>query len=318
MRKLLPVVVLALFAASAYTQPFPNRPVRIIIGFPPGGGIDSVARLIGPRMTESLKQPVVVENRPGANGVPAMELVAKSPPDGYTIFMGTSGNLALNPVFYANLPYNMDRDFAPVSQTASLPFLIVANPALPAGSVAELIAYAKANPGKINYSSAGNGSTPHLAGELFNTMAGIRTVHVPYKGSAPSITDLIAGQVQYTFDAISITLPHVKAGRLKVLGHTGPKRLPYLPDVPAAVESLPGYEVVNWYGAVVPSGTPKEIIARLNAEIAAALADPEVREKILAIGIDPVASTPEEFGAFMRAETAKWARVVKDANIVLQ
>jgi tripartite-type tricarboxylate transporter receptor subunit TctC len=317
MRRLL-AVVLVLCAAGAHAQSFPSRPVRIVIGFPPGGGIDTVARIMGPKMSEGFKQPVIVENRPGANGVPAMELVAKSPPDGHTVFMGTSGNLAMNPVFYANLPYSMERDFLPVSLTASLPFLIVANPALPAGSVAELIAYAKANPGKVNYSSSGNGSTPHLAGELFNTMAGIRTVHVPYKGSAPSIADLLAGQVQYTFDAVSITLPHVKSGKLKVLGHTGPQRLSYLPDVPPAAESLPGYEVVNWYGVVVPSGTPQETVARLNAEIAAALADAEVRQKIVAIGIDPASSTPEALGAFMKAETVKWARVVKDANIVLQ
>jgi tripartite-type tricarboxylate transporter receptor subunit TctC len=317
MRKLLAAVLL-LCAAGAYAQSFPSRPVRIVIGFPPGGGIDAVARIMGPKMSESFKQPVIVENRPGANGVTAMDLVAKSPPDGHTMFMGTSGNLAMNPVFYANLPYSMERDFLPVSLTASLPFLIVANPALPTGSVAELIAYAKANPGKVNYSSSGNGSTPHLAGELFNTMAGIKTVHVPYKGSAPSIADLLAGQVQYTFDTVSITLPHVKSGKLKVLGHTGPQRLSYLPDVPPIAESLPGYEVVNWYGVVVPSGTSKETVARLNAEIAAALADAEVRQKIVAIGIDPASSTPEALGAFMKAETAKWSRVVKDANIVLQ
>lgn len=317
MKKLL-FAVLVSFTMGALAQSFPSRPVRIVLGFPPGGAVDSVARLMGPKMADALKQQVIVENRPGANGVVAMEAVAKSAPDGHTVFMGTSGNFVINPVFYANLPFNTEKDFLPVTLTVSLPFLIVANPALPVQTVRELIAYAKANPGKVNYSSAGNGSTSHLAGELFNSMAGIKTVHVAYKGSAPGIIDLIGGQVQYTFDTVSITMPHIKAGKLRVIGHTGPKRLAYLPDVPAAAESLPGYEVVNWHGAVVPAATPRAVVARLHAEMASALNDAEIKQKISALGIDPVGNTPEEFGALMKAETIKWARVIKQANIVLQ
>lgn len=291
------------------------RPIRFVIGFPPGGGIDSVTRLLGPKLAELLKQPVVVDNRPGANGLLAMEAVAKSPADGQTVFVGTSGNLAMTGAFYPNAPVRIERDFVPVAQIASLPFLLVSHPSVPASNVAELIAHAKTRPGQLNYSSSGNGSTLHLAGELFNDMAGIRATHIGYKGSAPSIADLVGGHVQWAFDAPSLTLPHVKAGRLRALGHTASTRLASLPDIAPIAETLPGYEVLNWYGVVAPAGTPAEVVKRLADAIARAMTDADLRARIAALGIDPVATTPDAFRAFMEAETAKWTQVIRKGNI---
>ena len=292
-----------------------GRPVRIVIGFPPGGGIDSVARVMAPKLSEALKQPVIVENKPGANGLLAMESVAKSAADGTTLFIGTSGNLAMTGAFYPNAPVRIERDFVPVAQVASLPFLLVANPSVPAASVAELVAYAKTRPGQLNYSSSGNGSTLHLAGELFNEMAGIKATHIGYKGSAPSIADLVGGHVQWAFDAPSLTMPHVKAGRLRAIGHTAATRLPSLPDIAPIAETLPGYEVLNWYGVVAPTGTPAETVRRLGDAIRTAMSDAEVRSRVTALGIDPVATTPDEFRRFMDAETTKWTLVIRRGNI---
>ncbi|MCX7228377.1 MAG: tripartite tricarboxylate transporter substrate binding protein [Burkholderiales bacterium] len=292
-----------------------GRPVRIVIGFPPGGGIDSVARVMAPRLSEALKQPVIVENKPGANGLLAMESVAKSAADGTTLFIGTSGNLAMTGAFYPNAPVRIERDFVPVAQVASLPFLLVANPSVPAASVAELVAYAKTRPGQLNYSSSGNGSTLHLAGELFNEMAGIKATHIGYKGSAPSIADLVGGHVQWAFDAPSLTMPHVKAGRLRAIGHTAATRLPSLPDIAPIAETLPGYEVLNWYGVVAPTGTPAETVRRLGDAIRTAMSDAEVRSRVAALGIDPVATSPDEFRRFMDAETTKWTQVIRRGNI---
>lgn len=292
-----------------------GRPVRIVIGFPPGGGIDSVARVMAPKLSEALKQPVIVENKPGANGLLAMESVAKSAADGTTLFIGTSGNLAMTGAFYPNAPVRIERDFVPVAQVASLPFLLVANPSVPAASVAELVAYAKTRPGQLNYSSSGNGSTLHLAGELFNEMAGIKATHIGYKGSAPSIADLVGGHVQWAFDAPSLTMPHVKAGRLRAIGHTAATRLPSLPDIAPIAETLPGYEVLNWYGVVAPTGTPAETVRRLGDAIRTAMSDAEVRSRVTALGIDPVATTPDEFRRFMDAETTKWTQVIRRGNI---
>jgi len=307
--------VLAFALAAAQAQPFPTKPVRIVIGFPPGGGIDIVARILSPKLTESFGQQVIVDNRAGANGIIAADLVAKAPPDGYTIYLGTTGNLSVNPNLYATLPFNIERDFAPLTQTSSVPFLLYVNPNVPAKTLGDLVAHAKANPGKVHFYSSGNGGLPHLAGELMNTVAGIKTVHVPYKGSAPGLNDLIGGQVQFGFDAVAIGLPHVKSGRLRALATTGEPRLSFLPDVPSASETLAGFEVVNWYGMVVPAGTPRDIIARLHTEIVKAMNIPEIHEKLVAQGTDPVGSTPEEFGAFMKSETVKWGRVIKAANI---
>ena len=302
-------------AGTACGQAYPMKPIRIVIGFPPGGGIDIVARLLAPKLSESLGQQIVVDNRPGANGIIGTELVAKAPPDGYTIFLGTTGNLSVNPALYPSLPFNMERDFAPVTQTSSVPFLVYVHPSLPAKTLRELIAIAKANPGRMNYYSSGNGGLPHLCGELLNSLAGVKTVHVPYKGSAPGMTDLIGGHVQFGFDAAAIGLPHVKAGKLRAIATTGTTRLSFLPDVPLASGSLRGFEVVNWYGMVLPAGTPREIITRLHGEVVKAMNIPDIREKLIAQGTDPVGSTPEEFAAFMKSETLKWGRVIKTANI---
>jgi tripartite-type tricarboxylate transporter receptor subunit TctC len=297
---------------------FPSRPLRIVIGFPPGGGIDILARLMAPKMSERLGQPVLVENRPGANGLIATQGVAQSEPDGHTILFGTTGTLAVNPVIYAGRPgLDIERDFAPLSLVASLPFVLVVNPAVPAKSLQELIALAKTRPGEILFGSSGNGGLPHLSGELLNLQAGIATLHVPYRGSAPAFTDLISGQVQFVFDALAIAQPHIGAGRLRALATTGPKRMAALPDVPVAKDILPRFEVVNWYAMVVRAGTPVEIVSRLNQEVANALRQADVVERAASLGLDLVGGTPEQFGALQRDEIAKWGGVIRTARIKL-
>ena len=314
MRSLLATLALLVCSAVA-AQSFPSRPLHIVIGFPPGGGIDTVARLIGPKISESLGQPVVIDNRPGGAGVLGTDVVAKAAPDGHSVFFGTMGNLAVNPGFLPNLPFDMDRDLAPVTQVVSTWFLLYAHPALPAKSVPELIAYAKAHPGKVNFCSSGNGGAPHLAAELFASMAGIELVHVPYKGSAPCVADLIGGQVQLTFEAVTIGLQHVQNGKLRALATTSAKRLPMAAELPTIGETLPGYEVDNWYGMVVPARTPQAAIQRLRDEVLKAMALPEVRERLLALGQVPVGSAPDDFAAFMKSERAKWLKVIRQANI---
>ena len=315
MKRFFVALTMCFLYTVAQGQSWPQRPVRIVVGFPPGGGIDVVARLLAVQMTQSLGQQVIVDNRPGANGILGVELVSKANPDGHTVFIGTTGNLSVNPVLVKNLPFNMDRDFTPVMQTSSVPFLIYMHPKVPAKSLDELVAHIKANSGKINYYSSGAGSLPHLSGELLNSVANIKGIHVPYKGSAPGFNDLMGGQVQYGFDAVPIGLQHVKSGRIKVAATTGPKRLSFLPDVPAAHESIKGFEVVNWYGVIAPAGTPAAVVAKLHTELAKAMNHAETREKLIAQGTDPVDSNPKTFGAFMKAESAKWAGVIKAANI---
>ena len=314
-RMLALVAAFVMSVGIAHAQGFPSRPIRIVIGVPAGGGSDLVARILAPRLTESLGQPVIVDNRPGANGVIATEFVAKSAADGHTILFGTTGNLSVNTALIPSLPFNMERDFVPVTQVSSVPFLLYSYPGFPPRTLAELIEYARANPGRVNYYSSGSGGLPHLAGELLNATAKIATTHVPYKGSAPGLNDLIAGHVQFGFDSVAIGLPHVKAGKLRALAVTGRERLPFLPDVPTVGEILPGYEVVNAYGMVVPAGTPRDAIARLQSEVVKAMSDPEIKAKLLAQGTDPVGSTPGAFGAFLKGETVKWGRVVKEANV---
>jgi tripartite-type tricarboxylate transporter receptor subunit TctC len=306
-----------LLARKAVAQAgFPSRALRIVIGFPPGGGIDILARLMAPRMSERLGQPVVVENRPGANGLIATQGAAQSEPDGHTILFGTTGNLAVNPVIYAGRPgLDIERDFAPLSLVASLPFVLVVNPSVPATSLKELIEVAKARPGEMLFGSSGNGGLPHLSGELLNLQAGIAARHVPYRGSAPAFTDLLSGQVQFVFDALAIAQPHIEAGRLRALATTGPGRMAALPDVPVAKDTLPGFEVVNWYGMVVRAGTPAAIVARLNQEVANALRQPDVAERAASLGLDLLGSSPERFAALQREEIAKWGDVIRTAKI---
>jgi tripartite-type tricarboxylate transporter receptor subunit TctC len=306
-----------LLASRTFGQAgFPSRPVRIVIGFPPGGGIDILARLMAPKMSERLGQPVVVENRPGANGLIATQGVAQSDPDGHTILFGTTGNLAVNPVLYAGRPgMNMAQDFTPLSHVASLDFVLVVNPSVPANSLNELIGLAKAKPGQMFFGSSGNGGLPHLSGELLNLQAGIHATHVPYRGSAPAFTDLISGQVQFVFDALAIAQPHIESGRLRALATTGPKRMAALPNVPAAKDTLPNFEVVNWYAMAMRAGTPAEIVSRLHQEVAGALRQPDVAERAASLGLDLVGSTPAQFATLQRDEIAKWGEVIRTAKI---
>ena len=312
---LLFVAMLACALLDASAQSFPAKTVRVIVAFPPGGGVDIVARTMSPRLSEFLGQQVVIDNRAGAAGIVGTDLAAKAPADGYTIFIGTLGNLSVNPLLYAKLPFDVGRDFAPLTLVVSVTFMLYAHPSFPVKTVRDLIALAKARPGQINYASSGVGGAPHLGAELFNSMAGVKMIHIAYKGSGPSFTDLLGGQVPITFDSMVQGLPYVKGGRLRAVATLGPKRSPVLPDVPTVGETLPGYEVVNWFGMVVPAATPRDIVTRLHTEVVKVLRLPEIRERLIAQGAEPVANTTEEFGAFMKAETAKWTRVIKEANI---
>jgi tripartite-type tricarboxylate transporter receptor subunit TctC len=298
----------------ARAQAYPTRPVRWIVGFPPGGGADTVARIVGPWLSERLGQQVIIENRPGASTNIAAQAVINSPPDGYTLlFYGAS--TVVNTSIFHNLPFDVQRDIAPVSGLVAYPMVLVANPSVPAKTVAELITHAKANPGKVTMASFGTGSASHLAGELFKMKAGINMVHVPYRGGAPMVTDLIAGQVQVGFDVMVTSLPHVRTGALRALGVAGNNRFDMLPDVPTIAETVPEYEARTWAGVGVPKGTPPEIIARLNHEINAGLADPTIKSRLADIGTIPMIFTAAEFGAYVAAESEKWAKVVKFAGI---
>jgi tripartite-type tricarboxylate transporter receptor subunit TctC len=298
-------------AALAQTA-FPTRPIRIVVPFPPGGTTDILARAAAQKMAEAWKEQAVVDNRPGAGGNIGAELVAKAPPDGYTMLMGTVGTHSINASLYAKMPYDHVRDFAPVILVAAVPNVLVVHPSVPVNSVAELIAYAKANPGRLNFASSGSGTSIHLAGELFKVMAGVTMTHVPYKGSAPAIADLVGGQVQLMFDNLPSALPQIKAGRLRALGVTSAQRAPALPDVPTIAESgLPGYEASSWFGLLAPAGTPKDVVAKVNGEVARWLASPEAKEKLLSQGANAAGGTPEDFARHIAAETAKWQQVVK-------
>lgn len=305
------MLVAALGAFDACAQPYPSKPVRVIVGFPPASGADITARVIGPRLAEALGQSVIVDNRPGAASNIAAEIAAKSPPDGYTLFIGTVAN-AINATLYPKLPFDFARDFAPVVLATAAPNILVVHPSVPTKTVKELIALAKRRPGELNFASAGTGTAPHMSGELFKAMAGVELVHIPYKGSPPAVADVLAGEVAMIFSPSSTVLPHIKSGRLRALAVTTAARLPALPDLPTVAESgLAGYETVTWFGYVAPVKTAREIVARLNAEIVKALALAEVRGQFAAQGIEVLGSTPEQFGAYLRDEIAKWAKVIK-------
>lgn len=295
---------------------FPVKPVRIIVPFPPGGGLDIVARLMAPKLSESWGQQTIVENRAGASGTIGTEVAARAAPDGYTLFFGTMGNLVVNQHLYTKMPVDPQRDFTALSQVVAVHFVMVAHPSLPAKNVKELIALARARPGQINYASSGPGGAPHLGGELLKSMTGINIVHIPYKGSGPSFVDLLGGQVSLTFDSLLQSLPYIKSGRLNALAVLGPKRSALLPQTPTISESgVPGFELTNWFGLTVPAATPRELIAKIYGDVSKVLAQAEVRDKIQSMGADVIGSPPDQFAAFMRAETAKWAKVVRDGNI---
>jgi tripartite-type tricarboxylate transporter receptor subunit TctC len=298
----------------ARSQSYPTRPVRLIVGWPPGGGADTVSRIVGQWLSERLGQQVIIENRPGASTNIAAQAVINSPPDGYTLLFYSASTL-INTIMFPNLPFDVRRDIAPVSGLVAYPMVLVAHPSVPAKTVAELIAHAKANPGKVTMASFGTGSASHLAGELFNMMAGINLVHVPYRGGAPMVTDLIAGQVQVGFDVMVTSLPQIRIGALRALGVAGNNRFDMLPDVPTIAETLPGYEARTWAGVGAPKGTPPEIIARLNHEINAGLANPTIKSRLAQLGTIPMIFTSAEFGAYVAAESEKWAKVIQFAGI---
>jgi tripartite-type tricarboxylate transporter receptor subunit TctC len=301
-------------AALAQTG-YPNRPVRLVVPSSAGGGTDIIARIITPRLSERLGQQVVIDNRPGAGTMIGGEIAAKAPPDGYTLLMGIS-TLATNPVIYKKMPYDALRDFAPITLAVVAPNILVVHPSLPVKTVKELIAFARAHPGQLNFGSAGSGTNPHLTMELFLSMAKLKMVHIPYKGSAPAIIDMLAGQTAVMAATILTGMPHARSGRLRALAVTSAQRSAAAPEIPTIAEAaLPGYEAVQWYGVLAPAQTPREIVARLHDEIARILHLPEVKQRFVSDGADPVGNTPEEFARFIRAETGKWAKVARDAGI---
>lgn len=303
-------------AGQAATTPnYPVKPVRLVTGSAPGGGSDFVARILAEKLSERFGQPVIVDNRAGAGGVIGADLVAKANPDGYTLLINTGSAIAVNPALQT-MPYDVKRDFTPVMQVSRAPFVLAVHPALPAKSVTELIQLAKANPKKFSYASSGIGAVSHLAMELFKSMTGVNVVHVPYRGSSPAAVDLIAGQVQLAMNNIVPTLPHVKSGRLRALGVSGPLRSHVLPEVPTVAQAgVPGFEAMQWYGVLLPAKVPKPIAALLYKEIGAVLQIPLVRARLTEEGGDVVGSTPEQFAAYIEQETAKWAKVVKAAGV---
>jgi tripartite-type tricarboxylate transporter receptor subunit TctC len=309
----------ALFAESALAQVYPNKPIHLIVPFAAGGGNDNVARLVGKRLADSLGQPVLIDNRPGAGGVVGAELAAKAAPDGYTLFLGGVGSHAINPSLHDKLPYDPIRDFAPVALLAQAPLVLVVHPSVPAGSFPEFVAYARANPGRLNFASNGNGSSSQLAAVMFDSMADVDMVHVPYKGLSPALADLLSGQVQLMFSSVVAILPHIKAGKLRGLAVTGAKRLASMPELPTIAESgFPGYEASSWYGILAPAGTPREIVAKLNAELSKALEQPEVRSSLLAEGAEPAGGSPERFAAHIRSEKERLGKLIRDAKIRLE
>ena len=319
--RFLPAAVAMGSAAFALTdctlaQSYPTKPIRLIVSFSPGGGSDTSARIIAPKLTELVAQPVVVDNRPGASGNIATEIVAKAQPDGYTLLWGFSTPLAVNPSLYKNLPFDVEKDLAPISLIATSQYILVVNPSVPANSVKELIAYAKSKSGQLTYASAGIGTPHHLAAELFKSRAGLDIANVTYKGGGPAAVAVMSGEVNIHFGSFSSTLPFVRANKLRALALTGPMRSPEAPEVPTMQEEgFPGFDVRSWFAILAPSATPKAIVTRLNREILKVLAMPDIKGLLKKTGVDPTGSTPQELTAHIKAEKALWARVIKDAGI---
>ncbi len=312
--RLLAAVALVALAplAGLAAEPFPGKQVRFVVPYPPGGPLDTVARLLGQKVSASIKQPVVVENVPGAGGNIGAGVVARAAPDGYTILMGAVATHAINPTLYPSIPYNAEKDFIAVTQIASTPNVLVVNNAVPATSVAEFIALAKSRPGKLNFASGSTGSAGHLAGELFKSLAGVDMAHIPYKGAAAAMQDLLGGRVDLMFDNFASSLAQVKAGKIRALAVTTAKRTALAPELPTIAESgLRGFDISTWFGIFVPAGTPKPVVDRLHDEFVKALAASDVREKMIALGAEPVGNRPEEFAAYVKIEAAKYAKLIK-------
>ncbi len=304
--------------AQSGTSNFPNKPIRLIVPFAPGGSNDIMARIIGQKIGESVGQTVIIDNRGGASGIIGTDLAAKAAPDGYTLLM-MSLTLAVNPSLFKKLPYDTGKDLLPVSLVASAPLILVVHPSLPVKTLKDFIAHAKANPGKLNFGSGGPGTTPHLAGEMLKSMAGLQMTHVPYKGGGPALADLVGGQLQLMLENIPSTLPFVKSGKLRVLALSGLKRSPLVPEVPTLDEAgLKGYEIVGWNGLFLPAGTPNAIITRLHAETVKALALPDIKERLSGMGAEGVGNTPAQFSAFVKSEIRKWAQVARDAGLRIE
>ena len=317
-RTLLGLAAAACLPLAAWAQAYPNKPITLLVPFPPGGPTDLVARVLAKKMSEQMGQSIVIDNKPGANGNIAAVAAAKAPPDGYTVLYNTS-SITLSPALYKNLAYDVQRDLAPVALTAVVPLALVVNPGVPVNNVREFIAYAKANPGKLSYGSAGNGNVTHLAAFQLVRHHDIDATHVPYRGSAPADVDLVAGQIQFMTDTINSVMPFVKDKRLKLLAVTTSQRMSLFPDVPTLSETvMPGFEAGAWQGIMVPANTPKAVVQRLNAEINKALQSAEVKEKLALQGAEPLGSTSEEYGAYVKKERARWAAVVKATGVTLE
>jgi tripartite-type tricarboxylate transporter receptor subunit TctC len=313
----LAAVVAAIGGAQAQVQDYPNRPITLVVPYAAGGGNDVMARIVGEKMSKTLGQQVVIDNRPGAGGALATRQVAKAAPDGYTLVIGGTGSLAVNPTLLPNVGYDVRKDFAPVGSIGSSAMIVIIHPSIPAKTIPELIALAKKEPGKLTFASSGAGASTHMSAELFKSMTGTDIVHVPYKGSGPAMPDLMSGRVSMMFENAPGAMSHIKAGKLRALGQTGLKRSASLPDVPTVAEAVPGYESLSWSGIAVAAGTPKPVIERLNRDLNAVLAMPEMRQKLAEQGAETIGGPPEAFARHIQAEREKWSRVIRSANIVV-
>lgn len=314
-RRALAVGAACLLAVTAYGQNWPQRPVRLVVPYTPGGGADIVARVLGQRLADQTGGSFVIDNRPGAGGINAAELVAHATPDGHTL-LASATEFGTNAALRSRMPFDPFKDFAHISLLGYVQFLLAGNPAVPVRNVKELIALAKTRPGELTYGSTSLGGGPHLAGELIQSMGGIRWLHVPFKGAGPASVALISGEISFMFSSTGSLVGHVQAGKVRAIAVTGPRRFPELPEVPTVAESgIPGYSATGWYGLFAPAGTPSQLVRRISAEAARAYTNPQARERLAQIGMDPVGSTPEEFVSFLRTEIAKWSKVVKEANI---
>ncbi len=307
-------IALVVVALPGFGQSYPVRPIRLVIPYPPGGGTTLIGRPLAQRVSDSLGQQLVVDNRGGANGTVGMELAAKAPPDGYTIVLALTAQLAINPSFYPQLPYDPVRDYAPVTLLGTAPYLLVAHPSVPVKSLKELIELARSKPGQLTFASSGTGGIPHLAFEMLKSIAGIDMIHVPYKGGGAALPSLIGGQVQFTISTVSPVQPHVRSGRLRAIAVTSAKRSQTMPELPTIAETLPGYAVSTWYAVLAPARTPQTIVARLNGAFVKALDIPEIKETLLTYDFEAIGSTPEQLGQYIRSEIARWAKVVKASS----